>query len=84
MPVDPDVEFDSLAQRAYMVYTILPDKIDSMAGVWLGKDFSGIGDILDIYCSKEDKKDVLEYLIFMIQIARQTYAEERERQSKLK
>ena len=51
MPVDPDVEFDSLAQRAYMVYTILPDKIDSMAGVWLGKDFSGIGDILDIYCN---------------------------------
>jgi hypothetical protein len=54
-----------------------------MGGIWLGKDFSGIGDIMDIYQMSE-KKDVMDYLIYMIQIARETQAKERDMQSKLK
>jgi hypothetical protein len=81
--LDPFVDFSSAAQQAFYLYTILPDKIDSMGGVWLGKDFSGIGDILDIY-NITDKREVFDYLVYMIQIARESYAQERERQSKLK
>lgn len=76
-------DFEGTAQQAFYLFTILPDKIDSMGGVWLGKDFSGIGDILDIY-NVTEKREVFDYLVYMIQIAREGYAQERERQSKLK
>jgi len=82
MPVDPMLDFELPAQQAFFVYNVLPDKIDSMGGIWLGKDFSGIGDILDIY-AHSNKREVLDYLIYMIQTARSAYAKERELQSKL-
>lgn len=81
IPVDPHTDFCFEAQQAFYVYHILPDLIDGMTGVWLGKNFSGIGDILDLY-NVQDKREVFEYLIYMIQISRETYAKERERLSK--
>lgn len=82
-PIDPSLDFDMEAQQAYFLYSILPDKIDSMGGIWLGKDFSGLMDIMDIY-SVRNKKDVMDYLVFMIQIARTAYAKERELQDKMR
>ena len=83
MPVDPGLDFDVPAQQAYFLYSVLPDKIEGMAGIWLGKDYTGLMDIMDIY-SMENKKDIMDYLIYMIQVAREAYAAEREQQSKMR
>ena len=48
-------------QQALTVLNALPDIWDGMNGVWLGKDYSGLDTILDIY-SIEDKRDVFELL----------------------
>lgn len=74
-------DFDYTVQQAFYIYNILPDLIEGMAGIWLGKNFSGIGDILDIYGITK-KKEVLEYLVYMIQVARESYAADRDRQLK--
>ena len=76
-PIDPFADFDCHVQQAYFIYNILPDKIDSMGGLWLGKDFSGIGDILNIY-NILDKRSVMDYLIYMIQATKEQYAIKRD------
>jgi len=83
IPVNPTLDFSPEAQQAFYLYHILPDIVDGMTGTWYGKNFSGIGDLLNIY-SVENKKDVFDYLVYMIQIARDAYAKEREIQSKTK
>lgn len=83
IPIDPATDFDRSAQQALYIFTILPDKIEGMAGMWLGKDFGGIGDIFEIY-NVANKRDTMDYLVYMIQIARESYNAERERQLKKK
>lgn len=81
--MDPISDFDLEGQQAFFLYQILPDIVEGMAGLWLGKNFSGLSDIMNIY-NMEKKKEILDYLFYMIQIARIAYNEERERSSKLK
>ena len=52
-------------QVALLLYQILPDKVDSMGGLWLGKDFSGLGDIMEIYGVHKDI-DIFELLLVAI------------------
>lgn len=60
IPMDPS--FLSIeAQQALIVLNSLPDLWDSMGGMWLGKDYSGLSAILEIY-DIEDKKAVFELL----------------------
>ena len=57
MGIEPDpneipIEIESLSYESQIALTIfrsLPDKLEGMSGSWLGKDFSGLGTILDIY-----------------------------------
>tara|TARA_Y100000034_G_C6791903_1_gene354646 strand:+ start:562 stop:852 length:291 start_codon:yes stop_codon:yes gene_type:complete len=78
MPVDPsDLSYN--CQQAIVLFQILPDKIEGMAGMWLGKDYSGLFDImrlLDIF----DKKRVFELLQICISEAHKHY----EQQSKMR
>ena len=37
------------AQQALVLMNVLPDKVEGMSGVWLGKEFSGLADIMTIY-----------------------------------
>jgi hypothetical protein len=81
-PIDPFVDFDTDVQQAFYIFSILPDKVDGMAGIWLGKDYAGIGDLFDIY-GVTKKRDVMDYLVYMIQVAREAHNQERERREQL-
>ncbi len=83
MPIDPSLDFDVIAQQAFFLYHTLPDKVEGMAGLWLGKEFGGLLDIMNIY-SIEHKREVMDYLLYMIQIARDCYSQERDNQSKMR
>ena len=48
MPVDPST-LSLEVQQALVLLNSLPDKWDGMSGMWLGKDYSGLAAIMDIY-----------------------------------
>ena len=78
IPIEPgDLSFET--QQALMLFSVLPDKIEGMNGIWLGKEFSGIGDIFDFY-EIEDRREVFELLTYII--GQYTTYYEKQRQSR--
>lgn len=60
MPLD--ASFLSLeAQQALILLNALPDKWEGMSGSWMGKDYSGLLAILDIY-EVDNRREVFELL----------------------
>ena len=45
-------------QLAFFIYSLLQDTWDGMSGMYMGKNMSGLGELLDIY-EIEDKKTVV-------------------------
>lgn len=81
IPMDPS--FLSLeAQQTLIVLNSLPDLWDGMGGNWLGKDYSGLGAILDIY-EVEDRKRVFELLKTAETELSKYYAQKRKEQESL-
>lgn len=76
--IDPST-FPIQAQYALLLFNLLPDKIEGMAGTWLGKDYSGLKDIMDLY-EIEDKLVVFELLQICIVEASKYYAEKQKRE----
>jgi hypothetical protein len=67
------VEFEDFpleVQEAYLLYNILSDNWDGMSGTYMGKDLSGIKDIMEIY-GIEDARLTLQ-LINSIDSTRRT------------
>jgi hypothetical protein len=64
------------AQVALLLFSILPDKIEGMSGSWLGKDFAGLEDIMNIY-EIEHRREVFDYLLLIIGTASKHYEEQR-------
>lgn len=65
IPIEFD-DFPEEVQEALNIYFRLRDEWDSIGGSYLGKNFTGLGDILDIYqVSIESRQDMLEW-IFII------------------
>ena len=60
MPLDAST-LDINAQYALILLNNLPDKWEGMSGTWMGKDYSGLAAIMDIY-EIEDRRDVFELL----------------------
>lgn len=60
MPVDISV-FPTEVQQAFLVHETLPDRWDGMSGSYLGKDWSALESILNIY-EIEDKRTVVYFL----------------------
>lgn len=79
-PVEPD-ELSLESQQALLLFSVLPDKIEGMNGIWLGKDFSGIGDIFDFY-KIDDRRQVFELLTYIINTYSRHYDQQRERRSR--
>jgi len=60
IPIDPSA-LSLEAQHALVLLNALPDKWEGMSGAWMGKDYSGLAAIMDIY-NMEDKRAVFELL----------------------
>ena len=68
-------------QQALTVLNALPDIWDGMNGVWLGKDYSGLDTILDIY-DIDNKRDVFELLKEAEAVLGKYYAQQAKSRSK--
>ena len=80
IPLDiNDVSYNS--QQALFLFNILPDKIEGMNGTWLGKEYAGLTDIMDIY-EIDYRKEVLDLLQVCIREASVVYAKQREQANK--
>jgi hypothetical protein len=66
-------------QQALRLFNILPDKIEGMNGIWLGKDFAGLGDIMRIY-KIEDSEEAFDLLQVCIIEAQKFYEQKRKNQ----
>src|SRR5210317_709398 len=64
------------AQQALRLFNALPDKIEGMNGVWLGKDYAGLGDIMRIY-KIEDSEEVFDLLQVCVSEAFTHYEQQR-------
>ncbi len=63
MPKDPGfLPFE--VQTALLVFNILPDKFEGMSGTWMGKDFSALEAIMNIY-DIDNRKEVFEYVLLI-------------------
>ena len=80
IPLDiNDVSYNS--QQAVFLFNVLPDKIEGMNGVWLGKEYAGLSDIMNIY-EIDNQKEVLDLLQVCIRGASKVYAKQREQANK--
>ena len=75
IPIDQN-DFPVEVQSAMELYYILKDDWDTMNGVYLGKSYVGLSDILDILdIPKSDRKLVLDWISTMDSSRAKTIAE---------
>jgi hypothetical protein len=60
MPIDPST-LSLECQQTLVLLNALPDKWEGMSGSWMGKDYSGLSAIMDIY-EIDDRRSVFELL----------------------
>jgi hypothetical protein len=76
-PIDDEipVEFDEFpieVQQAFSVYKMLRDEWDSMSGIYLGKNFIGIKDILEYAEIEQNEQKFIVSLVRIIDTVRST------------
>ena len=69
-------------QCALVLYNALPDKWEGMSGSWMGKDYSGLMDIMNIY-RIDNKREVFDLLKIAEGEASKFYAEKAKQQESL-
>ncbi len=69
-------------QSTLILYNALPDSWEGMSGTWMGKDYSGLMDIMDIY-SMDNRKEVFTLLKVAEAEASKFYAEKQKQQESL-
>ncbi len=76
-------DLDEDSQTALMLYNVLPDIIEGMNGIWIGKNFSGLDAILDIY-EVNNRREVFDLLQICIDEARSSYSEKNKQKETLR
>ena len=76
-PIDDEipVEFDEFpieVQQAFSVYKMLRDEWDTMSGIYLGKNFIGIKDILEYAEIEQSEQKFIVSLVRIIDAVRST------------
>lgn len=65
IPVETD-DFPDEVQEAINIYYRLRDEWDTMNGVYMGKSYTGLGEIFEIFeIEKQDRKYFLEWIAVM-------------------
>ena len=59
-------DFPFEVQQAFLIHSVLIDQWDGMSGMYMGKDMSPLGTLLDVY-EVEDKRTVVYFLSYIIQ-----------------
>jgi hypothetical protein len=67
------------SQLAVILFNILPDLIEGMNGLWLGKDYSCLETFMNIY-EVDDRREVLDLIL----VAHGVYEEHYRQQSKMR
>ena len=81
IPKDPST-FSLEAQQALVILNALPDIWEGMNGVWLGKNYNGLMDIMDLY-QIDDKLQVFELLKICEDELSKYYSQKRKEQEQL-
>lgn len=55
-------DFPYEVQQAFRIYKVLPDKWDTFGGSYLGKDYSSVIQMFDLFKIDEDKEDILYFI----------------------
>jgi hypothetical protein len=68
-PIDEEIpveigDFPDLVQQCFVVYQILPDSWDSMGGGYMGKDYTIVFNLLQVY-GVTDPEEILLVLDFL-------------------
>lgn len=86
-PVDSEIpieldDFPSLVQQCFSIYSVLTDVWDPMGGNYLGKDYSLVFDLFELYSiEKEDRLLGLQVLQFMDSVRSKLVAEKIKQQA---
>ena len=78
IPIDPST-LSIEVQQTLVLLNALPDKWEGMSGSWMGKDYSGLSAIMDIY-EIQDRKDVFELLKLAEQELGKFYTQKQKKQ----
>ena len=82
IPVELD-DFPDELQEAINVYFRLRDDWDGFSGTYLGKNFTGLADILDIYqINNESRQDVLDWIFIIDRVRAKCILDARPKESK--
>ena len=81
IPQDPST-FSIEAQQALTLMNALPDIWEGMSGVWMGKNYTGLFDIMNLY-SIDDKREVFELLKVCEEELSKYYSQRRKEQDQL-
>ena len=81
IPIDPST-LSLNVQQALIVFNALPDIWEGMSGSWMGKDYSGLGDIMNIY-DLDNRKEIFRLLQVAEGEASKFYAQKQKQQESL-
>lgn len=78
-------DFPDEVQIAFQVYQVLQDHWEGMSGTYMGKNLTGLGEILDVYeVEKSDRKLILELINLIDRERMIQYDEKRKQEDSLK
>ena len=80
MPLDPS-EFPDEVQVAFLIYGYLSDRWDGMSGTYMGKDWSTINHLFELF-EVEDRKVILYFMKLWEGIVVTQKSEEQEKKRK--
>lgn len=82
IPIEMDDLPDEI-QEALNIYFRLRDEWEGFSGTYMGKNFSGLADILDIYqVSKDSRQDVLDWIFVIDKVRMKCIADAKPKETK--
>lgn len=82
IPVELE-DFPNEIQEAINIYFRLRDEWDGFSGTYMGKNFTGLGDILDIYqVSDASRQEILDWIFIIDKVRSKCIADNKPKDNK--